>query len=80
MKMNLPNRLTVLRLCLVPVLLIVGMLPNSIIPHYVSCFVCAALCQSSQIIQYHDLSPVFCDGIQQPLLITSIHEIQKIPD
>ena len=43
MKMNLPNRLTVLRLCLVPVLLIVGMLPNSIIPHYVSCFVCAAL-------------------------------------
>lgn len=43
MKMNLPNRLTVLRLCLVPVLLVVGMLPNSIIPHYVSCFVCAAL-------------------------------------
>ena len=43
MKMNLPNRLTVLRLCFVPVLLIVGMLPNSIIPHYVSCFVCAAL-------------------------------------
>ncbi len=43
MKMNLPNKLTVLRLCLVPVLLIVGMLPNSIIPHYVSCFVCAAL-------------------------------------
>lgn len=43
MKMNLPNRLTVLRLCLVPVILIVGMLPASIIPHYVSCFVCAAL-------------------------------------
>lgn len=43
MKMNLPNRLTVIRLCLVPVLLIVGLLPNSIIPHYVSCFVCAAL-------------------------------------
>ena len=43
MKMNLPNKLTVLRLCLVPVILIVGMLPASIIPHYISCFVCAAL-------------------------------------
>ena len=43
MKMNLPNRLTVLRLCLVPVLLLVGMLPESIIPFYVSCLVCAVL-------------------------------------
>ncbi len=43
MKMNLPNKLTVLRLCLVPVILIVGMLPNSIIPFYLSCFICAAL-------------------------------------
>lgn len=43
MKMNLPNKLTVLRLCLVPVILVVGMLPESIIPHYVSCFVCAVL-------------------------------------
>lgn len=43
MKMNLPNKLTVLRLCLVPVLIIVGVLPNSIIPHYLSCFICAAL-------------------------------------
>ena len=43
MKMNLPNKLTVLRLCLVPVLMIVGMLPDSIIPFYVSCFVCAVL-------------------------------------
>ena len=43
MKMNLPNKLTVLRLCLVPVILIVGMLPNSIIPHYLSCFICAVL-------------------------------------
>ena len=41
--MNLPNKLTVLRLCLVPVLLIVGMLPDSIIPFYVSCLVCAVL-------------------------------------
>ncbi len=43
MKMNLPNKLTVLRLCLVPVLLIVGMLSESIIPFYVSCVVCAVL-------------------------------------
>ena len=43
MKMNLPNRLTVLRLCLVPVLLVVGMLPNSVIPFYLSCFICAVL-------------------------------------
>ena len=43
MKMNLPNKLTVLRLCLVPVLLIVGMLPNSVIPFYLSCLICAVL-------------------------------------
>ena len=43
MKMNLPNRLTVLRLCLVPVLLLVGMLPDRIIPFYVSCVICAVL-------------------------------------
>ena len=40
MKMNLPNKLTVLRLCLVPVLIIVGIIP---INFYVSCVVCAAL-------------------------------------
>ncbi|MBQ9112111.1 MAG: CDP-diacylglycerol--glycerol-3-phosphate 3-phosphatidyltransferase [Clostridia bacterium] len=43
MKMNLPNKLTVLRLCLVPVLLLVGMLPESIIPFHISCVVCAVL-------------------------------------
>ena len=43
MKMNLPNKLTLLRLCLVPVLIVVGMLPESIIPFYVSCVVCAVL-------------------------------------
>ncbi len=43
MKMNLPNKLTVLRLCLVPVLLIVGMLPTTVIPFYISCLVCAVL-------------------------------------
>ena len=40
MKMNLPNKLTVLRLCLVPVILIVGMIPMNI---YLSCFICAVL-------------------------------------
>ena len=43
MKLNLPNKLTVLRLCLVPVIIIFGMLPESIIPFYVSCIVCAVL-------------------------------------
>jgi CDP-diacylglycerol--glycerol-3-phosphate 3-phosphatidyltransferase len=41
--MNLPNKLTLLRLCLVPVLLVVGMLPDSVIPFYISCLVCAVL-------------------------------------
>ena len=40
MKMNLPNKLTVLRLCLVPVIIIFGMLP---INFYLSCTVCAIL-------------------------------------
>ena len=43
MKMNLPNKLTVLRLCLVPVLIIFGMLPEAWIPWYISYTVCAAL-------------------------------------
>lgn len=43
MKMNLPNKLTVLRLCLVPVILVFGFMPDSLINFYVSCFVCAAL-------------------------------------
>ena len=43
MKLNLPNKLTVLRLCLVPVIIIFGMLPESIVPFYVSCVVCAVL-------------------------------------
>lgn len=43
MKLNLPNKLTVLRLCLVPVFLIIGMLPDSVIPFYVSCVICAVL-------------------------------------
>ncbi len=43
MKLNLPNKLTVLRLCLVPIFLIVGMLPDTVIPFYISCTVCAAL-------------------------------------
>ncbi len=43
MKLNLPNKLTVLRLCLVPVFLLIGMLPDSVIPFYISCVICAAL-------------------------------------
>ena len=43
MKLNVPNRLTVLRLCLVPVLMLVGMLPERILPFYISCVVCAVL-------------------------------------
>ena len=43
MKMNLPNKLTVLRICLVPVIMAVGMLPSSIINFYVSCVICAIL-------------------------------------
>ncbi len=42
-KMNLPNKLTVLRLCLVPVILIVGIIPENIIPFYASCVICAVL-------------------------------------
>ena len=43
MKMNLPNKLTVLRLCLVPVILIVGFMPSTVIPFYISCAICAFL-------------------------------------
>ena len=43
MKLNLPNKLTVLRLCLVPVFLVVGMLPEKILPFYLSCLICAVL-------------------------------------
>ena len=43
MKMNLPNKLTVLRICLVPVIMAVGMLPSSIINFYISCVICAIL-------------------------------------
>ena len=42
-KMNLPNKLTVLRICLVPIILIVGMIPASGLWHYISCVICAAL-------------------------------------
>lgn len=44
-KMNLPNKLTVLRMCLVPVILLVGMLTpknDSSLWFYISCVICAA--------------------------------------
>ena len=43
MKMNLPNKLTVLRLCLVPVIIVFGMLPESIVNPYLSNLICAIL-------------------------------------
>ena len=43
MKMNLPNKLTVLRLCLVPVIILFGMLPEAWIPAYISYTVCAVI-------------------------------------
>ena len=43
MKMNLPNKLTLLRLCLVPVLIAFGMLPEAWVPWYISYTVCAVL-------------------------------------
>lgn len=42
-KMNLPNKLTVLRMCLVPIILIVGFIPAHGLWHYISCVICAAL-------------------------------------
>ena len=44
--MNLPNKLTVLRMCLVPIILLVGMLTpknDSSIWFYISCVICAAV-------------------------------------
>ena len=63
MKMNLPNRLTVLRLCLVPVLLIVGMLPDSVIPHLLSCFICAALFIATSVTDMLDGKIARRDGL-----------------
>ena len=54
MKMNLPNKLTLLRLCLVPLILIVGMLPDSVIPFYLSCVICAALFIGTAITDMYD--------------------------
>ena len=45
-KMNLPNKLTVLRMCLVPIILLVGMLTpknDSSFWFYISCVICAAV-------------------------------------
>ena len=41
--MNLPNKLTVLRLCLVPVIIVFGMLPESLVNPYLSNLICAIL-------------------------------------
>ena len=54
MKLNLPNKLTVIRLCLVPIILIVGMLPDSVIPFYVSCVLCATLFIGTAVTDMYD--------------------------
>ena len=63
MKMNLPNKLTVLRLCLVPVIVIVGMLPASVIPHLISCVVCAALFIATSVTDMLDGKIARRDGL-----------------
>ena len=42
-KMNLPNKLTLLRICFVPVLLVFGVLPEAWIPKYISYVVLALI-------------------------------------
>lgn len=63
MKMNLPNKLTVMRLFLVPVIIIVGMLPESIIPHYLSCVICAVLFIGTSITDMLDGKIARRDGL-----------------
>lgn len=42
-KMNLPNKLTLLRICLVPVILVVGFIPTDGLWWYITNAICAAL-------------------------------------
>jgi len=63
MKMNLPNKLTVLRLCLVPVIVIVGMLPSSVIPHLISCVICATLFIATSVTDMLDGKIARRDGL-----------------
>ena len=63
MKMNLPNKLTVLRLCLVPVILIVGFMPSTVIPFYISCAICAFLFIGTAITDMFDGKIARRDGL-----------------
>ena len=63
MKMNLPNKLTVLRLCLVPVIMVVGMLPSTVINFYLSCVVCAILFIGTSITDMLDGKIARRDGL-----------------
>ena len=63
MKMNLPNKLTVLRICLVPVIMAVGMLPSSIINFYASCVICAILFIGTSITDMLDGKIARRDGL-----------------
>lgn len=61
--MNLPNKLTVLRLCLVPVIMVVGMLPSTVINFYLSCVVCAILFIGTSITDMLDGKIARRDGL-----------------
>jgi CDP-diacylglycerol--glycerol-3-phosphate 3-phosphatidyltransferase len=63
MKMNLPNKLTVLRLCLVPVLIAVGMLPETWIPRYISYVILAVLFIGASITDMLDGKIARRDGL-----------------
>ena len=63
MKMNLPNKLSVLRLCLVPVLIAVGMLSESWIPKYISYVILAALFIGASITDMLDGKIARRDGL-----------------
>ena len=62
-KMNLPNKLTVLRLCLVPVLIAVGMLPETWIPRYISYVILAVLFIGASITDMLDGKIARRDGL-----------------
>ncbi len=68
-KMNLPNKLTVLRMCLVPVILLVGMLTPKYSAEglnwwfYVSCIVCGAIFIGASITDMLDGKIARRDGL-----------------
>ena len=61
MKLNLPNKLTVIRICLVPVIIAVGML--TAIPHLLSCLLCAILFIGTAVTDMYDGKIARRDGL-----------------